>query len=102
MWVVQFRSRGEEQAKKIRANADRQREEILAEAYRKSEQIRGEGDATAAKTYAPDESAVHVLEGSEAKLDNIVQTFVDLQGALEEEDSLAVYLIGHGTHDGAE
>ena len=48
----EFRSRGEEKAKQIRANADRQREEILAEAYRKSEQIRGEGDATAAKTYA--------------------------------------------------
>ena len=48
----EFRSRGEEQAKQIRANADRQREEILAEAYRKSEEIRGEGDATAAKTYA--------------------------------------------------
>ncbi len=48
----EFRSRGEEQAKQIRANADRQREEILAEAYRKAEQIRGEGDATAAKTYA--------------------------------------------------
>jgi membrane protease subunit HflC len=48
----EFRSRGEEKAKQIRANADRQREEILAEAYRKSEEIRGEGDATAAKTYA--------------------------------------------------
>ncbi|MFT5220322.1 MAG: membrane protease subunit HflC [Planctomycetota bacterium] len=48
----EFRSRGEEKAKQIRANANRQREEILAEAYRKSEQIRGEGDATAAKTYA--------------------------------------------------
>lgn len=47
-----FRSRGEEKAKQIRANADRQREEILAEAYRKSEEIRGQGDATAAKTYA--------------------------------------------------
>jgi len=47
-----FRSRGEEQARKIRANADRQREEVLAEAYRKSEETRGEGDATAAKTYA--------------------------------------------------
>jgi membrane protease subunit HflC len=48
----EFRSRGEEKAKQIRANADRQREEILSEAYRKSEEIRGEGDATAAKTYA--------------------------------------------------
>jgi membrane protease subunit HflC len=47
-----FRARGDEAAKQIIANADRQREEILAEAYRKSEQTRGEGDATAAKTYA--------------------------------------------------
>lgn len=47
-----FRSAGEEQAKGIRANADRQRTEILAEAYRKSEEIRGDGDATASKTYA--------------------------------------------------
>ncbi len=47
-----FRSAGEVKAKGIRANADRQRTEILAEAYRKSEQIRGDGDATASKTYA--------------------------------------------------
>jgi len=47
-----FRSRGEEQAKQIRANADRQREEVLAEAYRKSEELRGNGDAQAAKIYA--------------------------------------------------
>jgi len=40
-----FRSRGEEKAKGIRADADRQREEILAEAYSESEAIRGEGDA---------------------------------------------------------
>lgn len=48
----EFRSRGEEKAKQIRANADRQREEILAEAYRKSEEIRGQGDASASKIYA--------------------------------------------------
>ena len=47
-----FRSRGEEKARQVRANADRQREEILAEAYRRSEQLRGEGDATAARIYA--------------------------------------------------
>lgn len=47
-----FRSRGEEQAKAIRANADRQRQEVLAEAYRKAEEIRGEGDAQSAKIYA--------------------------------------------------
>lgn len=47
-----FRSRGEEAAKGIRADADRQRAEIIAEAYSESEQIRGEGDALAAGIYA--------------------------------------------------
>lgn len=47
-----FRSRGEEKAKGIRANADRQREEILAEAYREAQQLRGDGDAKAAEIYA--------------------------------------------------
>ncbi len=47
-----FRSRGQENAKGIRADADRQREEILAEAYAESETIRGEGDAQAAGIYA--------------------------------------------------
>lgn len=47
-----LRSEGQEEAKVIRAEAERQREEILAEAYREAESIRGEGDATAAATYA--------------------------------------------------
>ncbi len=47
-----FRSRGEEMAKKITADADRQREEVLAEAYAESQSIRGEGDAEATRLYA--------------------------------------------------
>lgn len=47
-----FRSRGEEQAKGIRANADRQRQETLAEAYRKAQSTRGSGDGEAAAIYA--------------------------------------------------
>lgn len=47
-----LRSEGQEEATVIRAEAEREREEILAEAYRQSETIRGEGDATAASTYA--------------------------------------------------
>lgn len=47
-----FRSRGEEQAKKITADAERQREEIMANAYAESQAIRGEGDAEAARLYA--------------------------------------------------
>jgi len=47
-----FRSRGEEAAERIRAEADRQRTVILAESYRDAEQVRGAGDATAAEIYA--------------------------------------------------
>ncbi|MAC46141.1 protease modulator HflC [Oceanospirillum beijerinckii] len=48
----EHRSQGKELAEGIRADADRQRQIILAEAFRESERIRGEGDATAASTYA--------------------------------------------------
>ena len=48
----EFRSRGFEEAEKIRADADRQRQVIIAEAYRDAEKVRGEGDATAAEVYA--------------------------------------------------
>lgn len=48
----QFRSRGEEEAKKIRAIAEREREVILADAGRDGQRTRGEGDAVAADTYA--------------------------------------------------
>jgi membrane protease subunit HflC len=47
-----FRSRGQEAAERIRADADRQRTVTLAEAYRDAEVQRGEGDAQAAETYA--------------------------------------------------
>lgn len=47
-----LRSRGAEEAEKIRSNADRQRTVILAEARRQSEILRGEGDATATEIYA--------------------------------------------------
>ncbi|RME32969.1 MAG: protease modulator HflC [Gammaproteobacteria bacterium] len=47
-----FRSRGAEEAEKIRAQADRERTVLLAKAYRDAEILRGEGDAAAAETYA--------------------------------------------------
>ena len=46
------RSRGEEEAKKIRARADRERVVLLAEATREAERTRGEGDGTATDIYA--------------------------------------------------
>ena len=48
----EFRSRGNELAEGIRADADRQRTVILAEAFAKAEEMRGEGDAEAARIYA--------------------------------------------------
>ncbi len=47
-----FRAEGREEAQRIRAEANREVEEIAAEAYREAQGIRGEGDATAANTYA--------------------------------------------------
>ena len=47
-----FRSRGAEEAERIRADADRQREIVIAEAYRDAEQIKGQGDGKAAGIYA--------------------------------------------------
>ena len=46
------RSRGEEEAKKIRAVAERQREVMIAEATREAERTRGEGDGLATEIYA--------------------------------------------------
>lgn len=48
----QYRSEGEEEALKIRAQTDLERRRILAEAYERSEQVKGEGDAEALKIYA--------------------------------------------------
>lgn len=47
-----FRSRGEEEAEKIKAAADRKATVIRANAYKEAEMIRGQGDAIAAKIYA--------------------------------------------------
>lgn len=46
------RSRGNELAEGIRADADRQRTVILANAYKRAEELRGEGDAESAAIYA--------------------------------------------------
>jgi membrane protease subunit HflC len=47
-----FRSRGEEEAEKLKAAADRKSTVIVANAYKKAETIRGEGDAKAAAIYS--------------------------------------------------
>lgn len=47
-----YRSRGQEMAEGIMANADREKRVVLADAYRQSEMIRGDGDARSAEIYA--------------------------------------------------
>ena len=47
-----YRSEGEEESAKIRAQTDKEREIILAEAYATSEEIKGEGDKIATKIYS--------------------------------------------------
>ncbi len=47
-----YRAEGDEQARKIRADANKDVEIILAEAYRQSQTLRGEGDAHATSVYA--------------------------------------------------
>jgi membrane protease subunit HflC len=48
----EFRSRGQELAEGIRADADRQQTVILATAFAEAEETRGEGDGEAARIYA--------------------------------------------------
>jgi len=48
----EFRSRGQELAEGIRADADRQQTVVLAEAFAEAEETRGEGDGEAARIYA--------------------------------------------------
>lgn len=47
-----YRSEGEEEAQKIRAETDKEKTIILAGAYQQSQKIRGEGDQEAARIYA--------------------------------------------------
>ncbi len=48
----QYRSEGEEEAVKIRADTDKQRTILLAVSYKEAERLKGEGDAEAIKIYA--------------------------------------------------
>ena len=48
----QYRSEGQEQALKIRAETDKEKTILLADAYQKEQQIRGQGDARAVTIYA--------------------------------------------------
>jgi membrane protease subunit HflC len=48
----ELRSKGKEEAEKIRSSAEREKTILEAQAYSSAERARGEGDAQAAATYA--------------------------------------------------
>lgn len=50
--ATRYRSEGQEEAAKIRAEAEKQKQIILSEAYRKAEGLKGAGDAEATRIYA--------------------------------------------------
>ena len=50
--AAQFRSEGDEEANKIRAQADKEKVILLANAYETKQKLRGEGDAKSIKIYA--------------------------------------------------
>jgi len=66
----EHRSKGEEAATRIRADADAQSQILVAEAYRDSQILRGEGDATSteiyAKAYSPDRDFYRFYRSMEA------------------------------------
>jgi membrane protease subunit HflC len=47
-----YRSQGEEEAKKIRADTDKRERILLAQAYAEAQKLRGEGDAESTRVYA--------------------------------------------------
>jgi len=47
-----YRSEGDEEAAKLRAETDKEREIILAQAYERAQRLEGEGDAAATTVYA--------------------------------------------------
>ena len=83
----QYRSEGEEEAAKIRAETDRDVKIILAEAYKKAEAIKGSGDGKAAAIYAEAYSAheefykflqsLEVIEKSSSAKDQLILSTSD-------------------------
>ena len=78
----QLRSRGQELAIGIEADADRQEAVLLAEAYRDSETIRGEGDAQAAAIYAQAFAQDPEFYAFTRRLDSYRETFASQSDVL--------------------
>jgi len=78
-----LRSRGKEEAERIKADADRQGTVLLAEANRTAEQTRGAGDAKAAEIYAK-------AYGKNEKFYDLYRSLGAYQNVFSQSDDLMV------------
>jgi modulator of FtsH protease HflC len=72
-----YRSEGEEEAAKIRAETDREKTVLLAEAYQAAQVMRGEGDAQSTKIYA-------ASFGDDAEFYRFVRSLEAYEGGFQE------------------
>ena len=82
-----YRSEGDEEAAKIRAQTDKERTIILATAYEESQKLRGEGDREAAKIYTEAYSADPEFYRFVKSLETYEQTIKDGTAFLLSSDS---------------
>ncbi len=79
----QYRSEGEEEAAKIRADSDKEKTILLAKAYETSQKLRGEGDAESTKIYAQ-------AFGKSPEFYSFVRSLETYEKALGEQSSLVL------------
>ena len=78
-----YRSEGEEEAAKIRAETDKEKSILLAEAYQVAQKLRGEGDAEGARIYAE-------AFGKDAEFYNFVRSLAVYEKGFTEESILVL------------
>lgn len=82
-----YRSEGEEEAAKIRAETDRDVKIILADAYKEAETIKGRGDAKAAAIYAE-------AYGTHEEFYKFLQSLETIQTSASQQDQLIISTSG--------
>ncbi|MDH5508976.1 MAG: protease modulator HflC [Nitrospinota bacterium] len=79
----QFRSKGDEEAQKIRATTDKEKVIILAEAYKTEQEIRGKGDAESIRITAE-------AFGKNPKFFEFLRSLEAYRTAISEQDSMVL------------
>ena len=100
--AAQYRSEGDEEAMKIRADTDRQATIFVSEAYRKAEILKGEGDAEAARIY----NAAYSKNAQFYEFYNMLETYRKTLGekttlVIPLDSPFAKYLLGSALPESA-